>query len=132
VFAAASFAIIALAEDQITAGQSPHAWWQVGAYFVLTIGEVLLSVTLLEFFYTQAPKSMKSIILAVYMLSVSLGNAITALVNRFIRADDGEVLLPGSSYYWFFVGLIAVNFLVFLVWSQFYRGQTYIQGDDAA
>ncbi|MEM9185703.1 MAG: POT family MFS transporter [Planctomycetota bacterium] len=129
VFAALSFAVVAVAESKITAGETPHAWWQVLAYLILTVGEVLLSITLLEFFYTQAPKSMKSVILAVYMLSVSLGNVITAVVNRVIRADDGAVLLPGASYYWFFVGLIAVTAVLYTIWSRFYRGQTYIQGD---
>src|SRR5690606_12300273 len=91
--AALSFAIVAHAESLIVQGQTPSAWWQVLAYLVLTSGEVMLSITLLEFFYTQAPRSMKSVIMAVYLLSVSLGNIITAVVNMIM--ENGSLQLDG-------------------------------------
>ena len=34
--------------------------WQFPAYFLLTMGEVLVSITGLEFAYSQAPRRMKS------------------------------------------------------------------------
>lgn len=127
VLAAASFALVAVVESWIVAGHTPSAWWQVLAYLILTAGEVMLSITLLEFFYTQAPLSMKSIIMATYMLSISLGNYITAIVNELIQADDGTVLLPGASYYWFFTGMMIVTAIVFMAWSRFYKERTYMQ-----
>jgi proton-dependent oligopeptide transporter, POT family len=56
-------------------------WWQILAYVVLTAAEVLVSITALEFSYKQAPLRMKSFIMALFLLSISLGNAITAVVN---------------------------------------------------
>ena len=52
---AASFVIIALAQHRIDAGQTPHIIWQLVAYAVLTAAEVMVSITALEFSYTQAP-----------------------------------------------------------------------------
>ncbi|MCA9241819.1 MAG: POT family MFS transporter [Planctomycetales bacterium] len=129
---AGSFAIAALAEERIQAGVTPHVTWQLAAYLVLTAAEIMVSITMLEFFYTQSPRRMKSLVMAFCMLSISVGNVFTALVNRFIEQDDGTVLLPGASYYWFFVGAMVLSATAFAVWSQFYRGETFIQGDEEA
>ena len=58
------------------------------AYAVLTSSEVLVSITCLEFAYTQAPKAMKSVIMALFLMSVSLGNFFTAGVNAYIQVPN--------------------------------------------
>ncbi len=128
--AAGSFAISALIEQRIQAGATPGIIWQALAYFVLTCAEVMVSITMLEFFYTQSPRRMKSIVMAFCMLSVSLGNVFTGLVNSFIRQEDGTVLLPGATYYWFFAGAMVIVATLYLFWSPFYKGQTYLQGEE--
>ena len=130
---AAAFTIIAIAQRRIDAGQTPHITWQLIAYLVITSGEILVSITSLEFSYTQAPKKMKSFIMGVYLLvAMALGNFLTAQVNGYIQQQKslGSTILAGANYYWFFTGLIGVTAVLFLIWSQFYRGQTYIQGED--
>ena len=94
----------------------------------------VMSAAALEFSYTQAPKRMKSIIMSVLMLSISLGNFIVAGVNEFISAakEQGRTVLAGASYYWFFVALMLATLAVFVVWSKTYRGSTFIQGDETA
>lgn len=82
-----SFLIPAWLENQVAAGELPSIAWQVLAYVLLTFSEILISITCLEFSYTQAPKTMKSLIMALFLLSVSLGNAVTAGVNFFIQND---------------------------------------------
>ena len=79
---AASFLIVAWVEKQIQSGHSVSAWWQILAYLVLTAGEVLVSITALEFSYKQAPLRMKSFIMALFLLSTSLGNLMIAGVNN--------------------------------------------------
>ena len=76
---------------------TPHVAWQVIPFVVLTAAEVLVSITCLEFAYTQAPREMKSMVMAVNLMSVSLGNSITAAVNYFIMTPDGKSKLPGAS-----------------------------------
>ena len=96
---------------------------------LLTAAEIMVSITCLEFSYTQAPKRMKSIVMSVYLLSVSAGNLFTSLVNSVIQNEDGTSALPGASYYWFFTGLMGATAVVFVVYSQFYKGRTYVQGE---
>ncbi|MFG0287146.1 MAG: POT family MFS transporter [Rhodopirellula sp. JB044] len=79
------FAIVSMLQEKIDSGLEPSIAWQFLAYAVLTASEVMVSITCLEFAYTQAPKSMKSVVMAVFLLSVSLGNAFTAIVNHFIQ-----------------------------------------------
>jgi proton-dependent oligopeptide transporter, POT family len=130
--ASASFAIVALVQVWIDQGETPSAWWQVLATAVLTAAEVLVSITCLEFSYTQAPPKMKSFVMALYMLSVSAGNLFTALVNKFMISADGTNRLEGASYYWFFTILMFATAAAFVVFSTFYRGKTYLQDQAAA
>jgi len=82
------FAIVAWLQQQIDAGLEPSIAWQFLAYAVLTASEVMVSITCLEFAYTQAPKTMKSVVMAVFLLSVSLGNVFTAVVNNVIQTPS--------------------------------------------
>jgi POT family proton-dependent oligopeptide transporter len=78
---ASSFLIVAWIEQRIQSGHSVSAWWQILAYVVLTAAEVLVSITALEFSYKQAPLRMKSFVMALFLLSTSLGNLMIAGVN---------------------------------------------------
>lgn len=128
---AASFAVIAVAQQRIDAEYQPHITWQLIAYVVLTAAEVMVYITALEFSYTQAPRKMKSLIMGVYLLVANaLGNFVTARVNGYIeqQKEAGLTILEGASYFWFFTAFMFAMAVVFVVWSQFYRGRTYIQG----
>jgi len=127
--AAAAFLIIAWIQTRIDAGQRPHILWQILAFIMLTAGEVLLSVTHLEFSYTQAPRKMKSLVMCTYLGAISLGNVFTAAVNFFIQNPDGSVKLKGAAYFYFFVIVMVATAVLFLFVSQFYRGRTYIQDE---
>jgi len=97
------------------------------AIAVITSSEVLVSITALEFSYTQAPNSMKSFIMGIFLLSVSLGNLITALVNLFIVNPDGSLKLEGAAYFYFFSILMLVTAAAFGIYSRFYKEESYIQ-----
>jgi len=79
---ASSFLIVARIEAQIQSGNTVNVWWQILAYLVLSASEVLVSITALEFSYKQAPLRMKSFIMAMFLLSTSVGNMMTAGVNQ--------------------------------------------------
>ena len=89
---AASFLIVSWIESRIQGGHGVSAWWQILAYVVLTASEVLVSITALEFSYKQAPLRMKSFIMALFLLSISLGNLGTAAVNNLMVRE-----LPGTT-----------------------------------
>jgi POT family proton-dependent oligopeptide transporter len=87
---------------------------------------VLVSVTALEFAFTQAPRQMRSVIMALWYLTISLGQLLTALVaaaNRF----------RGVPFFLFFAALMLVAALVF-AWIAFrYRPVAFTDAErDAA
>ena len=122
-----SFVLCAIPENQISHGGQPTILWQFFAYLFLTIGEVLVSITALEFAYTQAPNSMKSFVMGFYLLSISLGNLVTAIVNGFIQNPNGSNKLEGAAYYWFFVALMVATAITFVFISKSYKEESYIQ-----
>ncbi len=110
---ASSFLIVAFIEGRIQGGHVVSVWWQILAYVVLTASEVLVSITALEFSYKQAPLRMKSFIMALFLLSTSVGNLMTAGVNSamikplhatsvevgadtWVKLDDAAAMVPGQ------------------------------------
>jgi POT family proton-dependent oligopeptide transporter len=89
----------------------------------------MVSVTHLEFAYTQAPRKLKSLVMCTYLGAVALGNAFTAGVNFYLERSKAASLHAG--YFFFFVLVMLVAALLFCFFSRFYKGRTYIQ-DQAA
>jgi POT family proton-dependent oligopeptide transporter len=125
-----AFTLSALIQSKIDAGETPNIIWQLLAYLILTMGEVMVSITCLEFSYTQASNKMKSFIMSLFMISIALGNGITAFVNNFIQNPDGTTKLEGADYYWFFTGLMFTTAVLFIFVAVFYKERTYIQDED--
>jgi POT family proton-dependent oligopeptide transporter len=119
-------------EQQISAGLQPSIGWQVLAYLLLTGAEILISITALEFSYTQAPPRLKSFVMSLDLLSVALGNFFTARVNAYIEKTGAAANLSGANYYWFFMKITAVTTVIFIIVSLFYKGQTYLQDEESA
>jgi len=114
ILTAISFVIIALIQTSIDGGATPAIGWQVLAYAILAAAEVLVSITGLEYAYTQASKSMKSTMIAIWLLTTALGNLFTALVNRSISTGGFFAQFKGADYYWFFIGLLCLFIVVYL------------------
>ena len=124
-----AFLIPAWIETQFAAGIRVNIGWQLVAYLVLTAAEVLVSITCLEFSYTQAPKKMKSLILACFLMSVALGNLFVAFVNMFIQNPDGTSKLAGAEYYTFFALCMFVTAIAFIPVAKAYKEKTYMQDE---
>lgn len=110
---ALSFLVSGWIDMQMEAGNTVHVTWQCLAYLIITTGEVMVSITALEFAYTQSPSAIKSLVMAMFYFSVTLGNAITIVVNlailepiavqaispktegTFITIEQGKTLEPG-------------------------------------
>jgi POT family proton-dependent oligopeptide transporter len=116
-----AFAITSFIQMQLDTGLVPHISFQLLAYGLLTSAEVMVSITCLEFSYTQAPKTMKSFVMAFYFLSVAIGNLFTSAVNFFIQNDDGSSKLAGANYFLFFTGLMLITAVFFLLVSRRYK-----------
>jgi proton-dependent oligopeptide transporter, POT family len=129
-FTAVSFVVIAMIQERIDIGEKPSMWWQVLAYFILSIGEILVSITGLEYAYTQAPKYMKSMMTAIFYLMVAIGNFFVAFMNNNIASGGYFSKYTGASYYWFFVALMAGEVVIFMLISSFLKEKSYIGIDD--
>ena len=121
-----SFLIPAWIEYRIGLGETPGIEWQLLSYLLLTSAEVMISVTCLEFSYTQAPKTMKSLVFGLFMASVAIGNLFTSLVNIFILNEDGSSKLEGPDYYLFFAGAMLVTAIIYIPVAMKYREKTYL------
>lgn len=127
---AGSYVVIWYIQTMIDAGQKPSVNWQFLAYVILTLGEAMVSITGLEFSYTQAPNKMKSAVMALWLFTVSMGNLFTAGVNYFIRNADGTVKMNDNQYFLFFAGIMFVAAIIFVFVARSYKGRTYLQSQE--
>jgi POT family proton-dependent oligopeptide transporter len=91
-----AFALSSTIQGWIDAGERPNIGWQILAYILLTAAEIMVSIVALEFSYTQAPRTMKSLILGLFLFSVSLGNLFTAGVNHYIQIPSPGATVQGT------------------------------------
>ncbi|OKS87023.1 POT-type proton-dependent oligopeptide transporter [Mucilaginibacter polytrichastri] len=124
-----SFVIVALLQRDIDAGGHPSVWWQIFAFFMLSAGEVLVSITGLEYAYTQSPPSMKSTMTAIWYLTYSIGTFFTTLINVNISNKGLFAYFSGEKYYWLFVGIMAFFFVLFLLVSPYIKEKVYLAED---
>lgn len=96
---------------------SVHMALQIPQYFLITTGEVMFSVTGLQFSYSQAPKNMKSVLQAGWLCTNAVGNIIVLIV-----AEIGKLPKQWAEYVLFASLLVAVS-IIFSIMAYFY---TYI------
>ncbi len=114
LLAAASFALVAGVQVMLAQGMAVSVVWQLAAYLILTASEVMISITALELAYTHAPSASKSFVTSFYLLSVALGNGVTALVTGlFAKAGIG----PDTVVYFASFSVMALIGIVPLRWS---------------
>lgn len=73
--------------------------WIIPQYVVMTLGEVMYSVTGLEFSYSQSPESMKSVIQSAWQLTVGVGNLLVVIITG-LKFFDSQVSDEGRRYPW--------------------------------
>ena len=77
-----------------------HIMWLLPQYIVVTVGEILFSITSLQFAYSQAPPSMKSVLQALFLMTTAVGNLITLVIVEIFSAfelEQVEIALPKPS-----------------------------------
>ncbi|GAC1371533.1 MAG: hypothetical protein NVS3B25_31950 [Hymenobacter sp.] len=126
VIVAGAVAIVAGIQHGLDAGGSPSVWWQVLAYFVVAGGTIMVAVTGLEYAYTHSPKAIKSLTTALWLLTIAGGNFFLAFMNGSIARGGFFARFQGANYYWFFVGLMAVNVTLFAVVAARLKEKTYV------
>ena len=89
--------------------------WLVPQYVVITAGEVMFSITGLQFSYSQAPESMKSVIQAFWLLTVAFGNMLVVFIAeaKFVQSQSVEFFL--------FAILMFLDMALFMILAMRYK-----------
>lgn len=109
--------------------------WQILPYALLTMGEVLVSATGLEFAYSQAPRSMKGAIMAFWSLAVTVGSLWVLIVNASVKHEAvlGHIAGTGlgvmAFQMYFFAAFAFLAALAFGWYATRYRVVDYYRGD---
>jgi POT family proton-dependent oligopeptide transporter len=85
VFSGLAWIVVGGMQLVLDGGEAFSISWQVLPYVLLTLGEVLVSTTGLEFAYSQAPPAMKGALMAFWYLSVTVGNLWVLVVNAAVK-----------------------------------------------
>lgn len=119
-----SFTIIAWAQEKIDNGVAVSIGWQMFAYVIITISEIFVSVSVLEFSYTQAPNKLKSFISSFSLLTVALGQIIVMIINSLYNNEDESI---NAGFFWIFVGLMAATAFLFYFTNRSYKEEEHLQ-----
>jgi len=98
----------------VTEANSMNILWLVPQYVIMTLGEVMFSVTGLGFSYSQSPPSMKSVLQACWLLTVAFGNVIVVIIAEAALFDSQ------ASEFFLFAGLMFADMLIFMVMAYYY------------
>jgi len=118
-FVIAGFVQIAIVNS---AKESVSVFLQIPQYLLYSMGEVMVSITGLEFAYTQAPKTMKSIMMAGWLIATAIGNYASAAIAASPLND--------TKNYFMYAGLEAVGTILFIIVA-IYHTRNYVNPNDA-
>jgi POT family proton-dependent oligopeptide transporter len=130
-FAGAAWIVVGLMQLWLDGGDKVGIVWQVLPYALLTLGEVLVSTTGLEFAYSQAPMAMKGVIMSFWSLSVTVGNLWVLLSNVSVRSDAVTARIAGTGLsvtafqMFFFAGFALLAALAFALYARRYQVRDY-------
>nr|CAB3496554.1 unnamed protein product [Digitaria exilis]CAB3502431.1 unnamed protein product [Digitaria exilis] len=114
-------------------GTSPMSiLWQIPQYFLVGASVVFACVGQIEFFYNEAPRSMRSLCSALALLTVALGSYVSSLVVTAVDwlttrgggvgwiaedLDDGHL----DRFFWLIAAMSALNLVVFVYCARRYK-----------
>jgi POT family proton-dependent oligopeptide transporter len=130
-FSGLAWIVAGILQLAIDGGDAVSLAWQIAPYVLLTLGEVLVSATGLEFAYSQAPASMKGAIMSFWALSVSYGNLWVLITDAALRNDavTARIAATGlgeNAFLMFFFAMFAlVTALVFALYTRRYPMQDF-------
>ena len=118
--AASSYLIVAWLQGRVDGGETVSVLWQIVPYIILTLAEVLISTTGLEFAFTQAAPAMKSTITGYWQLTVAAGNGVVVLLTMALGGHgDASSVSPGR--FLLYAGMTFVVAIAFCFIAARYR-----------
>ncbi|XP_074032367.1 peptide transporter family 1 isoform X2 [Leptinotarsa decemlineata] len=99
----------------VTKPNSVHMLWLLPQYVFITAGEIMFSITGLEFSYSQAPSSMKSLMQACWLLTTAFGNLIIVII------ESAKIFEKQSNDFFLYTGLMVVDMILFTFLAMKYK-----------
>eukprot|EP00250_Pteridium_aquilinum_P015183 c22431_g1_i2 orf=109-1920(+) len=107
-------------------------FWLVPQYFFRGSTEIFTQIGQLEFFYNEAPDSMRSLGTAIYLSTIAVGHflstALVSAINKATGHGGGEKWITDNLnrsklyyFYWLLAGLSFINFLIYLLCARWYK-----------
>lgn len=89
--------------------------WQFPQFFLLMLGEILLSIPGLQFSYTQAPTTMKSVLTAAWFINCAIGNLLVVAITEL------NLFQRQSNEFFFYATFMFVCTMIFSYFASFYE-----------
>ncbi|GBM37469.1 Solute carrier family 15 member 2 [Araneus ventricosus] len=89
--------------------------YQLPQIFVVSAGEIMFVVTGLEFAYSQAPYSLKSVVQSIWLIAHAIGNLLVISIENFFAFEKQ------SNQFFMYAALLTSSMLVFAILGHFYR-----------
>ncbi|KAB0790799.1 hypothetical protein PPYR_15309 [Photinus pyralis] len=105
----------------VTSPNSLSIFLLLPQYIVMTMGEIMFSITGLEFAYSQSPTSMKSVLQACWLLTTAFGNLIVVII------ESAEPFHDQSKTFFLYAGLMFADMIVFSLMAMRYE---YVKKED--
>lgn len=84
-----------------------NVMWQIPQIFILSVAEILVSITGLEFAYANSPPSMKALIMATFQLTTAVGDLFGGALYSILRVLNRNIILHICG------GLMIMNLIIF-------------------
>ena len=116
-----SFIIVAMFQERLDAGEQLSVLLQTLPYIVITIAEVLISTTGLEFAFREAAPSMKSTIMGFWQLTVAIGNLLVSVLTWTLSKAGAEGDSVSVDRFMLYAGMTFVVAIFFSIIAAFYK-----------
>lgn len=120
--------------DYIPQMSNIHIFWQIPQFVLIGISEIFASITSLEFFYSQAPHSMRSVSQALNLFTNALGSWLTIPLTLLVNANPNDPWIASDVndghldyYFYLLAGLMLLGLAVFIYIA---RKFVYVQPDE--
>ncbi|KAJ1280582.1 hypothetical protein BS78_04G243700 [Paspalum vaginatum] len=133
---AVAMAVAALVEikrlDSAARGEEITIAWQIPQYFFLAGAEVFCYIAQLEFFYSEAPDTMKSTCTSLALLTIALGSYLSSFIYGIVAAFTATADSPGwipdnlnqghlDYFFWSMAAMCTLNLGMYLVFARNYK-----------
>ena len=95
-------------ESNVAGNNGISVIWQLPQILILSTAEILVSVTGLEFSYSQSPSSMKAMVMALYLLTSAVGNFFGGLLYTIWGDLNRDIIM------YICAGILGLNLFIFL------------------